>query len=68
MPEVEALELIDSVASNPSLDELARRARQTLANPNPSEEDEKVMIEFWRRQRASWGQKQEKDDDDEAGC
>lgn len=61
----DALALIEVAAQAPSLDELARRARQVLAMQEPSEADLKDLCVYWRAQRASWGaRKEEKADAD----
>lgn len=61
----DAIALIEVAAQQPSLDELGRRARQTLANQEPSEADLRDLAEYWRRSRAAWGaRKEEKVDAD----
>ncbi len=50
----DAIALIEEAAQEPSLDELARRARQVLALAAPTEAEERDLIAYWRAQRASW--------------
>lgn len=61
----DAVALIEVAAQQPTLDELARRARGVLANQEPSEADLRELADYWRRQRAAWGaRKEEKADAD----
>lgn len=55
MKKKEAIALIDEITQEPSIDELARRARATLAMAPPSESDMNTLVTYWRRERAFWG-------------
>ncbi len=50
----DAVSLIQTASEEPSIDELARRARQVLALAAPTEAEERDLISYWRAQRASW--------------
>lgn len=52
-----AASLITEVAQEPSLDELGRRARASLAEPEPSDADLHAQIAWFRASRATWGVK-----------
>lgn len=53
--EKDAVALIADAATEPTLDELARRAREVAAMAEPSEADLRDWIKFWRADRAAWG-------------
>lgn len=60
----DAVSMIAQAAAEPSLDELGRRARQIRAMEEPSESDLRDLVLFYRRERASWGSKQEREEDE----
>lgn len=62
----DALEMMTEAAKEPSLDELAKRARAVLAMQAPSDSDMLVLAEHWRRQRSSWGTGAVKVEDEDA--
>lgn len=55
----QALELISEAALAPSMDELARRAREVLALKAPTDADMRDLVAYWRAQRATQGLKGE---------
>lgn len=57
--EPDAVAMIEEAALDPTLDELALRARACRVQPFPSEAEIDVMVEHWRRERASWGNAKE---------
>lgn len=61
----DAVSLIEQVAGTPSIDELARRARRTLAAKEPTEAELRELAEFFRWQRVNWGAKQERENEGE---
>lgn len=54
-----AIELIDEAGTEPTLDELARRARRVAALEAPCEADLKEWVRFWRADRVAWKNKKE---------
>lgn len=58
--ELDAISLIKSAAAEPSLDELARRAREVLALQAPSDTDLADLVRYWRLQRAALGKREAK--------
>lgn len=51
----DALTLIKECAEDPSIDVLAARARCVLALEAPSAGDLLTLTQYWRADRASWG-------------
>lgn len=55
----DAIWLIEEAAQEPTLDELARRARQVAALAEPTDADLEDWVRFFRAERAAWKNKKD---------